>query len=107
LEEDQKLFRPVVVEKQTVESGVDPKSIFCAFFKQGLCKKGAKCKFSHDPGVERKAAKRNIYADEDGSKEESMENWDQDELNDVISKKHGSEKANQTDIVSTIYLSLK
>ena len=43
--------------------GVDPKSVFCAFFKQGLCKKGDKCKFSHDPSVEGKAAKRNLYAD--------------------------------------------
>ena len=44
-------------------AGVDPKSVFCAFFKQGLCKKGDKCKFSHDPSVEGKAAKRNLYAD--------------------------------------------
>ena len=33
LEEEKKLFRPVVKE-QVIESGVDPKSIFCAFFKQ-------------------------------------------------------------------------
>ena len=44
-----------------VEAGVDPKSMFCQFFKQGLCKKGDKCKFSHDPDVERKAVKRNVY----------------------------------------------
>ena len=25
-----------------VGQGVDPKSVFCAFFKQGLCKKGDK-----------------------------------------------------------------
>ena len=25
-----------------VGEGVDPKSVFCAFFKQGLCKKGDK-----------------------------------------------------------------
>jgi hypothetical protein len=78
---------------------VDPKSIFCAFFKQGLCKKGAKCKFSHDPAVERKAAKRNVYADE-RQENESMENWDEETLNDVINKKHGTEKTNQTTIVS-------
>ena len=35
--------------------------MFCAFFKQGLCKKGDKCKFSHDPDVEKKAAKRNVF----------------------------------------------
>lgn len=79
-------------------SGVDPKSIFCAFFKQGLCKKGDKCKFSHDPAVERKSAKRNIYEQE--KEEDNMEDWDEDKLNEVVAKKHGSERSNQTDIVS-------
>ena len=80
--------------------GVDPKSVFCAFFKQGLCKKGDKCKFSHDPAVERKSAKRNIYADErDGKENDNMDDWDDETLADVIAKKHGSEKSNQTDIV--------
>ena len=77
---------------------MDPKSVFCAFFKQGLCKKGDKCKFSHDPAVERKSAKRNLYEDTD--KDENMEDWDEDKLADVVSKKHGAEKTNQTDIVS-------
>ena len=54
--------------------GVDPKSVFCAFFKQGLCKKGAdKCKFSHDPDVERKSAKRILYTDVDKDKENEHE----------------------------------
>ena len=48
--------------------GADPKSVLCVFFKQGLCSKGDKCKFSHDLAVERKGAKKNIYEDtrEDG-----------------------------------------
>ena len=67
---------------------------------QGLCKKGGKCKFSHDPAVERKAAKRDLYSDSrEKGEEEGMEDWDEDELNDVIKKKHGGEKSNQTDIV--------
>lgn len=33
---------------------VDPKSVLCAFYKQGQCTKGAKCKFSHDLLIERK-----------------------------------------------------
>ncbi|KAK9502815.1 hypothetical protein O3M35_011517 [Rhynocoris fuscipes] len=53
------LFRPV----QKVEKGADPKSVICAFFKQGQCTKGAKCKFSHDLSIERKSEKRSIYVD--------------------------------------------
>merc|ERR1711963_1140659 len=79
-EEKKALFRPVMTQK--VESGVDPKSVFCAFFKQGLCKKGAdKCKFSHDPDVERKSAKRSLYTDVDKDKEnDNMEDWDDEKL---------------------------
>ena len=84
-----------------VLTGVDPKSVFCAFFKQGLCKKGDKCKFSHDPAVEHKSAKRSIYSDaREGDEDDNMEDWDEDKLADVVNKKHGSEKTNQTDIVS-------
>lgn len=43
--------------------GADPKSVLCAFFKQGQCSKGAKCKFSHDLSLDRKGEKRNIYED--------------------------------------------
>jgi len=42
---------------------VDPKSVLCVFFKQGMCQKGDKCKFSHDLEIERKAEKKNIYVD--------------------------------------------
>ena len=44
-------------------AGVDPKSVLCAFFKAGMCKKGDKCKFSHDMNLARKGAKRSIYDD--------------------------------------------
>ena len=72
----------------------------CNFFKQGICQKGDRCKFSHDITVERKAEKRNIYADvrDDGDK---MENWDEKKLDDVINQKHGEDnkKKNTTQIV--------
>lgn len=100
LEEEKKaLFRPVTTQK--VDSGVDPKSVFCAFFKQGLCKKGDKCKFSHDPAVERRSAKRNIYQD---AEKESMDDWDDDKLKEVVDKKHGTEKSNATDIICKYFL---
>ena len=35
----------------------------CAFYKQGQCSKGDKCKFSHDISLDRKGEKRSIYVD--------------------------------------------
>lgn len=95
------LFKPVT---QTVSKGADPKSVLCAFFKQGQCTKGAKCKFSHDLNVERKGEKRNIY--EDNSAEDTMENWDEAQLEEVINKKHGeAEKAKpKTAIICKFFL---
>ena len=84
--EMQSLFKSVPTQR--VESGVDPKTVFCAFFKQNLCKKGDKCKFSHDPACERKAAKRNIYEEEN---KDDMDEWDDDKLAEVVKKKHGAE----------------
>ena len=59
-----KLKENILTNSNFEFAGVDPKSVFCAFFKQGLCKKTAeKCKFSHDPDIEHKSAKRSIYTD--------------------------------------------
>lgn len=81
--------------------GADPKSIVCAFFKQGQCGKGDRCKFSHDLSIERKAEKRSMYVDMRDDENETMENWDEDKLKEVIEKKHGkSGKMPTTDIVS-------
>jgi len=102
-EEIKSLFKPI--QTQRVDSGVDPKSIFCAFFKQGLCKKGDRCKFSHDPECERKAAKRNIYEDtKDDADGDNMDEWDDAKLAEVVSKKHGAEKGNSTDIICKYFL---
>lgn len=103
LKETQSLFKSVQAA-QKVDDGVDPKTVFCAFFKQKLCKKGDRCKFSHDPEVERKAAKRNIYEakkDED----DNMDEWDEDKLAEVVNKKHANEKpANATAIICKDFL---
>lgn len=99
-EEMNSLFKAVPTQK--VESGVDPKTVFCAFFKNNLCKKGDRCKFSHDPECERKAAKRNIYAEEENK--DDMDEWDEDKLAEVVAKKHGAEKSNDTDIICKHFL---
>ncbi|VVC95808.1 zinc finger CCCH domain-containing protein 15 homolog [Leptidea sinapis] len=80
------LFKPVQTQK--VEKGTDPKSVVCAFFKQGQCAKGDRCKFSHDLTLERKAEKRSLYVDMRDD-DDNMENWDEDKLKEVVEKKHG------------------
>merc|ERR1719234_671884 len=89
------LFKAVPTQK--VEAGVDPKSILCAFFKQNLCKKGDKCKFSHDPAVEMKAMKRNVY-----EQEAEVEELTDESLADMVSKKHAGNT--DTDIICKNFL---
>ncbi|GFG26037.1 translation machinery-associated protein 46 [Aspergillus udagawae] len=90
------LFKPVQVQK--VPFGVDPKTVLCVFYKQGNCEKGKKCKFSHDPNVERKAAKKDLYTDsrdeksaeEEEKKGDTMDQWDEEKLRKVVLSKHGN-----------------
>ncbi|KAI5819454.1 hypothetical protein BZA77DRAFT_156348 [Pyronema omphalodes] len=84
------LFKPIQTQK--VPFGVDPKTVLCIFFKKGHCEKGKKCKFSHDPAVERKQEKKNLYEDVRGSekKEDTMDNWDEEKLREVVKSKHGN-----------------
>jgi hypothetical protein len=90
------LFKPVQVQK--VAFGVDPKTVLCIFFKQGHCEKGRKCKFSHDPNVERKAAKKDLYTDsrdekteeEEKKQKDTMDDWDEEKLRSVVMSKHGN-----------------
>uniref|UniRef100_A0A8D8DK75 Zinc finger CCCH domain-containing protein 15 n=1 Tax=Culex pipiens TaxID=7175 RepID=A0A8D8DK75_CULPI len=98
------LFKPVPTQK--VEKGVDPKSILCAFFKQGTCTKGDKCKFSHDLTIERKAEKRSIHVDmRDGGEQanDTIENWTEEKLAEVVAKKHGKEKTMPTTTIICKY----
>lgn len=43
--------------QKPAKQGMDPKSVLCEYFKQGLCLRGDKCKFSHDASQVRKVAK--------------------------------------------------
>ncbi|XP_075899096.1 zinc finger CCCH domain-containing protein 15 [Nelusetta ayraudi] len=97
LDELNELFKPVVAA-QKVSKGVDPKSVLCAFFKQGQCTKGDKCKFSHDLSMERKCEKRSVYVDErdEELEKDTMDNWDEKKLEEVVNKKHGEAETKKT-----------
>ncbi|XP_026127820.1 zinc finger CCCH domain-containing protein 15 [Carassius auratus] len=107
LSELNELFKPVVAA-QKVSKGVDPKSVLCAFFKQGQCTKGDKCKFSHDLTLERKCEKRSLYVDgrDDELEKDTMDNWDEKKLEEVVNKKHGEaeKKKAKTQIVCKYFL---
>ncbi|TPX31247.1 hypothetical protein SmJEL517_g05385 [Synchytrium microbalum] len=100
------LFKPVQTQ-QKVPFGVDPKTILCAFFKASQCQKGDKCKFSHDPNIDRKEAKIDVYTDKrkDEKDEDTMDKWDQEKLNAVVNQKHSSGNVNKpTEIVCKFFV---
>jgi len=85
------------VTQAKVPIGTDPKSVLCEFFKQGLCTKGDKCKFSHDLNVARKGEKIDMFTDRrfttEDNEDVTMENWTQEKLQQVVYEKHASEGA--------------
>ncbi|TKC44105.1 hypothetical protein EI555_010015, partial [Monodon monoceros] len=90
LQELNELFKPVVAT-QKISKGADPKSMVCAFFKQGQCTKGDKCKFSHDLTLETKCERRSVYIDarDEELDKDTMDNWDEKKLEEVVNKQHG------------------
>ncbi|KAH8092666.1 hypothetical protein BXZ70DRAFT_897990 [Cristinia sonorae] len=100
--EEAALFKPAQTQK--VPFGVDPKTVLCAFYKAGTCEKGAKCKFSHDMNVGRKVEKKNLYEDAREEKmKDTMDQWDEEKLRDVVMSKHGNPKTT-TDIVCKYFI---
>lgn len=99
------------VVQPKVPFGVDPKSVTCAFWKAGRCDKGSKCKYSHADDTQRKQQKKDLYTDTRDKKEEeleakkndTMDKWDQEQLNRVINTKHGNPKST-TDKVCKYFL---
>ncbi|KAK9486906.1 hypothetical protein V1527DRAFT_27663 [Lipomyces starkeyi] len=97
------LFKPVL-QAQKVPFGVDPKTVLCIYFKQGTCTKGSRCKFSHDPDVDRKTQKKDLYTDaRESEKADGMETWDDETLRSVVLSKHGNPKVT-TNIVCKYFI---
>ncbi|KAG2053320.1 hypothetical protein BDR06DRAFT_956626 [Suillus hirtellus] len=100
--EEAAMFKPVQTQK--VPFGVDPKTVLCAFYKAGNCEKGNKCKFSHDLNIGRKVEKKNLYEDNREDKmKDTMENWDEEKLRNVVLSKHGNPRTT-TDIVCKFFI---
>jgi len=100
------LFKPAQTQK--VPFGVDPKTVVCEFFKKGICEKGKKCKFSHDPEMGRKIQKVNLYHDSRQTEKEEKEkdkidDWDEEKLRKVVLSKHGNPKTS-TDKVCKYFI---
>lgn len=106
-EEARAAARKLLLEQQgeqKVPFGVDPKSVVCDLFKQGLCNKGKKCKFSHDLSIERKTEKVNLYLDKrDEKAEDTMDNWDEEKLRKVVLSKQGNPRTT-TDKICKYFL---
>jgi len=76
----------------------------CQFFAKGLCRRGNKCKYSHDLALLQKATKEdnliNVYEDK---REKSMEDMTQEELEKLVESKD-TKRPNQTDIICKYFL---
>lgn len=73
--EKEALFQPVHID-QRAPFGTDPKNIVCINFKNGHCKNGNRCKFSHDLNAGRKVEKKDLYTDTRDGPEGSAEGKD-------------------------------
>ncbi|CCD25576.1 translation machinery-associated protein TMA46 NDAI_0F02580 [Naumovozyma dairenensis CBS 421] len=100
--EKRALFNPAM--DQRIRAGVDPKTVLCVMFKMGNCNKGKNCKFSHDLNVGRRVEKKDLYQDVRNEKEnDTMDNWDEEKLRNVIMSKHGNPKTT-TDKVCKFFI---
>jgi len=73
----------------------------CAFFKQGVCLKGKKCKYSHSRVQKTKQKKASLHEDlREKRMADTMDKWDQSKLEEVVNKNMKKANTNrQTDIV--------
>ena len=104
------LYKTVETVKSKQDEEKDPKLTLCAYFKQGLCQKGKKCKYSHDLDIETKTEEIDIYTDQrmqlfDQNVEEDMEKWDEKKLVEVVKAQEGKYKNQKpTEIICKFFL---
>lgn len=102
--EEELLLGKKVVDngKMRLPEGVDPKTVLCGYYKAGKCKKGNKCKFSHNMDIERQSKnKKSLY--EDPRETDTIDKWDTAKLEDVVGKKEMT-NPNATQIVCKYFL---
>eukprot|EP00828_Plagiopyla_frontata_P041355 TRINITY_DN5863_c0_g1_i9.p1 TRINITY_DN5863_c0_g1~~TRINITY_DN5863_c0_g1_i9.p1 ORF type:complete len:364 (-),score=114.13 TRINITY_DN5863_c0_g1_i9:210-1301(-) len=60
------LFKQATNVKKDADGNAikDKSQIICPYFKQGLCQKGKKCKFSHDLSIFKETEEINMYVDQ-------------------------------------------
>ena len=46
------LFKTTDIKQEEPEEGQEFNTVLCAYFKAGACKRGDKCKYSHDMNIE-------------------------------------------------------
>lgn len=93
------IYQAAVVQ-QKVPPGVDPKSVLCDLFRKGSCKKGNRCKFSHDLNkimreqAMKKEEEEKKRKEQEAKDRETMEDWDTEQLAKIVEAKQGLENKN-------------
>lgn len=116
---------PSAIKQPRVPEGIDPKTVVCEFWKHGMCAKGGKCKFAHDFNVQQRRLdeQKKEEEEEDASrllhkggpdlyidyrdykgKGETMENWNQEDLENAVQAKEGNQKNKPTDKICKYFL---
>eukprot|EP00820_Chromera_velia_P009062 Cvel_20903.t1-p1 / transcript=Cvel_20903.t1 / gene=Cvel_20903 / organism=Chromera_velia_CCMP2878 / gene_product=Zinc finger CCCH domain-containing protein 15, putative / transcript_product=Zinc finger CCCH domain-containing protein 15, putative / location=Cvel_scaffold1917:34100-37070(+) / protein_length=262 / sequence_SO=supercontig / SO=protein_coding / is_pseudo=false len=93
-------------EKKAKQAEMEKQAAFLKSLFKGIenKKKGVEGGDTTNPEAIKESQKINLYVDQRTQKEENMEEWDQEKLEQVIKTKHGAQSSNQTDIICKHFL---